>query len=69
MKIDKFLKLVDVILDALKSEHTKNTFSQNMEKLGIYEDKSLAEWWEIYMAWNELADAEDIERHWDLDNV
>jgi len=68
MKIEKFIELVDDVLNELKSNEHKESFKENMEHLEE-EDKKFSEWMMTYLAWSELGSEKDCATfYWNLEN-
>lgn len=67
MQAERFIILVDQVLDILKEPSHKEAFVDNLHHLGKDEMK-FSEWIMTYLAWSELGSAEDVASyHWDFE--
>lgn len=67
MKVNKFLELLDDVLDDLRAKEHKEAFAKNTEHLKI-DDKKFSEWLMTYLAWSEVGSEEDVAMYyWHLE--
>lgn len=60
IEVDKFIELVDQILDDLKNPGHKKAFADNMKHLKMNE-QSFCSWLMTYLSWSEIGTEKDCD--------